>query len=360
MGGKAFASAPDFLIVRLPTQQYLKLRDHYQKLLLKFYHRTVVPPEAPEKLDHGDIDILADKQLHQFTRQELAEALDAKLHTQVGRTSSFAIRLPDEDCKYFQLDVHLCKKGHLDWETTVYSYGDLWHIIGATATRFGFSINDTGLHARIAEIEETNKKDCLLHLTSSPQEIMEFLGLNATQFEDGFATLNEVFEWATASRLFRRKFFEKEVISDKERRMRDNRPMYSNFVTEWLPQNHLAGCEPQYIEREDLLNEALERYKKYEEHDKMLQDHRKRLLKDKMWRKIEKTLPLEGKELGQAMVALKTLLWWKDGAPMLREEPGRSLEKVPALEDGLVNEMLLPWISLNWQEAVRLHPGKET
>ncbi len=120
MGGRAFGSGPHPLnVVRLPTEQYINLRDHYQRfaishycfalghadfvgsLLLKFYTRAIVPPEAPEKADHGDIDVLADETLINFTSHDLEQALGAAAYKKAGGTSSFAIRIPEDSEKFF-------------------------------------------------------------------------------------------------------------------------------------------------------------------------------------------------------------------------------------------------------------------
>ena len=336
MGGRAFLSGPNPLnIVRLPTDQYIKLRNQYQRsagslcinqgladsvisVFLRFYKRAIVPAEAPGKADHGDIDVLVDRALFNFTNQDLAKELGAEEHTKAGGNSSFAIRLPEEGNIFFQLDVHLCKEGCFEWESVICSYGDIWHIIGSAVTRFGLAINDTGLHARIEEIEATHKKHSLLLLTSDPLEMMKFLGLDHAGYEKGFSTLNELFEWAASMPFFRRTFFEKKTVSAKEQRLREKRRMYSSFVTEWLPKTttlQTITAPPEKMnqsdpraellmsagpsdpcpepaeerntatsannERKDLLNQALVSFDKLQEYRKMLENHQKRARTDR-------------------------------------------------------------------------------
>ena len=417
MGGNAFRSGPKPLnVVRLQPEQYIKLRDQYERcaishlaiglglaelfvsILMKFYNRVVVTPEAPEKSDHGDIDFLADKPLLDFTGQDLELALGASAHIKAGSTTSFAIRVSEHSNSFFQLDVHLCKKGSFEWESVIYAYGDLWHIIGSVVTRFGLAINDSGLNARVEEIEEKNKKDSLLLLTSEPCEMMAFLGLDDLRYERGFSTLDELFEWASSMPLFHEQFFKKEIISGKEGRIREKRPMYSRFVTEWLPQKatfhastapqdrgekigsqaktlksagsptlataHCLGDEPAeranarispLDDRNDVLNKALLRFNRREGYQRMLEDQKKRTLKNSMWSKIAKVIPLQGKELGQVMLALKAGFWWNDGKPRLRVEADRSLERIPTLNADTVDEVLLPWITEHWKEAASLN-----
>ena len=82
-------------------------------------------------------------------------------------------------------------------------------------TRSGLTINNSGLHARIKEIEGTGKTDSLLLLTSDPQEMMLFLGLDCLDHEKDFSILDILFEWAVAMPLFRKKFFAKEASNEK-------------------------------------------------------------------------------------------------------------------------------------------------
>ena len=96
------------------------------------------------------------------------------------------------------------------WESTFYAYGDLWRILGVTANRMGFAINDAGLYLRIKEVETTHPKASPLCLTSELKEVMDFLRLDHNRFIAGFTTLNEVFEWETSSRFFLRRCFEKQ------------------------------------------------------------------------------------------------------------------------------------------------------
>ncbi len=144
---------------------------------------------------------------------------------------------------------------------------------------------------------------------------------------------------------------QKHIISENEERVREKRPMYAKFVTEWLPQRiklHASTVLPEEVgqigsqaktptlagyatsaiarysgnklaeegkagvspldERKEVLYKALLRFNKREEYQKMLEGHEKRALKDKMWKAIARLLPLQGKELGQAMMALKASL----------------------------------------------------
>lgn len=337
------------LFLILPTNKA------YNRKLTPLYAQINTPPEAPNKPDHGDIDILVLGPLHKFSQEEVAEALGAKDHLQqMGSVSSFAIPIPEsagDEC--FQLDIRVCStKDLFQWSTMLYSYGDLWRILGSAVNRLGFTINDTGFQFRVAEIEQYRPKECLLRLTSDPTTMMDFLGLDADQFRVGFLNLNEVFMWATSSRLFRRRWFEKQ--KSKVEGKKAERPMYLDFVTRWLPQHpDRGGCgDGDDLVREGLREEALAKFQKHNELSTKLESHRKRTLKDSMWSKIARALPLKGKDLGEAVVALKSLMCWQDGAPGFSAKSEETVERVPALDEEVVDDVVVPWVLRNWQDVV--------
>ena len=205
----------------LTVSDFSGFADSSRRILLKFYSRVIVPPEAPEKVDHGDIDVLIDEPLFKFTIEDLKHALNAEAHTKAGYVSSFAIQLPEDRDKYFQLDIQTSKKGSLEWASVIYGYGDIWHIIGSTVTRFGLALDDSGLHARVKKIEGSSRKYCLLFLTGDPQEMMDFLGLDGLKYEKGFSNLDELFDWAVSMPFFRTKIFQKETTSADQQRIRE-------------------------------------------------------------------------------------------------------------------------------------------
>ena len=166
---------------------------------------------------------------------------------------------------------------------------------------------------------------------------------------------------------FRKNIFLKETTSADQQRIREKRPMYAKFVTEWLPQamssngrveEHKTRVTP-VDHGKDFLNKALLRFHKREDYERLVEYQMKVALKDAMWKKIARLLPLRGKELGQAMVALKATLWWNDGKPILRVESNTSIERIPALDTDVLDEVLLPWIEKHWREAVSLSQEKE-
>lgn len=60
---------------------------------------------------------------------------------------------------------------------------------------------------------------------------------------------------------------------------------------------------------------------------------------------------MEGKELGQAMIALKAQLRWRDGVPELCTDD-HVADRIPALDEQTVEHIILPWTLQHWEQAV--------
>ena len=260
---------------------------------------------------------------------------------------------------YYQLDIHTCRPTSFAWEAMVYSYGDLWHIIGVFITRFNLTINDRGLYLRVKEIEAKHKKDSLLFLTNEKGAMMQFLGLDKEAYERGFETLEELFQWAARSRFFRRRFFEKDVVSEKERKVREKRVMYGRFVKQWLPKQGKSSPEATTKQEENdallatkVTEEALDAFNKRDEYTQMLASHRIRLSRDEIWKRVTRELPLEGKDLGRVIVALKKQVRWDEGGVVsLVDVEGRLVEEVDFMDEEAEGKVV-EWCLTNWRNVI--------
>jgi hypothetical protein len=135
MGGKAFHQqlSPD-VFPRIPTAVYEKIKGRVLPRLQSLYRRVGVPPEAPEKADHGDLDFLVVGPAAGVDINDVKGALGATLSIccEGNRTSNFAIPVDASEWEgvqadaYCQVDVHVCEDDD-EWERIFFchSYGDL-------------------------------------------------------------------------------------------------------------------------------------------------------------------------------------------------------------------------------------------
>jgi hypothetical protein len=153
MGGKAFKQFDESQFPRIPSAVYHAVKARLLQSLREIYEQVGVPCEAPEKVDHGDLDftvvgLAKDNvlQLGQNSLDQVKVALGASFSIELdgNRTSNFAVPVPqgewgqfghgDKEAQYrraygeifYQVDVHVCED-IAEWNRIIFfhSYGDL-------------------------------------------------------------------------------------------------------------------------------------------------------------------------------------------------------------------------------------------
>ena len=181
MGGNAFKQIlPQASFPRMPPAIYKAMKATLLPLVEQFYALAVVPPEAPEKPDYGDLDIVVTYPHSDDAVDRVKEAIRATHYLpQEGRgTSNFAIPvdafdLPADSASdgafslsaqdtYIQVDVNVCADRER-WERTVFlhSYGDTGLILGVIGRSAGVSLGVNGLKVSIiASPSVAHEPDC--------------------------------------------------------------------------------------------------------------------------------------------------------------------------------------------------------
>jgi hypothetical protein len=172
---------------RMPSAVYRNLKAQFYPKLAELYTWVGVPIEAPEKLDHGDLDFLVATPKDQTpSHQVIKEILGAEfiIPMEGNRTSNYAVPIPpgewalfghsaEEDDKrkevadgqifyqvrahvqaglhskltpYFQIDIHVCADKD-EWDRIMFyhSYGDLGMILGLIGKNAGLLFGAKGL-----------------------------------------------------------------------------------------------------------------------------------------------------------------------------------------------------------------------
>ena len=177
MGGNAFSEhLPTAVFPRMPPAFYNSLKARLIPRLEALYHLVVVPPEAPGKLDHGDLDIVVcqPKDIKEgislsecVTFAEIEQALGSvhSLPLPGDRTSNFAIPIQQDEVQHFSFDQEAVKEGKADlaqlyiqidlhfcedvesWNSRILfqSYGELGMILGMLAKTVGLTWSVAGL-----------------------------------------------------------------------------------------------------------------------------------------------------------------------------------------------------------------------
>lgn len=164
MGGSAFKEVlPNAVFPRMPPSVYQTLKARLIPYLLELYARVTAPPEAPEKADHGDLDLVAYGPRAGLAHEQVRSALGAthSIPSDGPRgISNFAIPVTSADWgdmplsedgdMFFQVDVQVCAD-EKEWDRVVFftSYGDMGTILGTLASSVKLSMGNGGLRVRL-------------------------------------------------------------------------------------------------------------------------------------------------------------------------------------------------------------------
>ena len=112
----------------------------------------------------------------------------------------------------------------------------------------------------------------MLFLTSDSTSVLDLMGLDVQKYWRQFATVNELYEYAISTRFFRKDDYVREGLKSNDRKRMGKRPLYQQFVDDWLPQRMGIEKQREVVEltRESVLEEVLDGYGKRGEYEETL------------------------------------------------------------------------------------------
>ncbi|KAH6678219.1 hypothetical protein B0J14DRAFT_650437 [Halenospora varia] len=397
MGGNAFAQLHT---PRMPPRIYNQVLKLALSALRKHYALAEAPIEAPGKETVGDVDILVSGALEDVynpaitPQREVALKLQASLGAadfiveKGNPTINLALPWPSDDSpkipdqcdalnedenekeeKFIQLDVHhLATPSAFTWELFHSAHGDLWNILGTTIRPFGLTANDRGLHLRITDIELLDRKKSMVFLTDKPQEVLGFLGLDEKKWWKEFASLEDMFEFASNFRMFwvKDEGGEGDVVGEiggqeggeegkkklkhNDRQRMNKRPIFRAWMDDFIPRCRAsAKYGAAKVTREQIRDEAFEKFGIREEYERRLKDWQLVRHKDELWRDVIKGgLPedVDPAFRGAAIRYLKSIIM--EGEPF----DGKVVEAAKMDEEGFYDlNKVRDFVKQNWKRA---------
>lgn len=183
-----------------------------------------------EKDSFGDLDFLTTDN-HVSVIEKLQKADDVEIIGKVkgGNCTSYAIRFNSISHKAFQLDIIHVDKSVFNFALHYFSFNDLGNFIGRIASaariKFGFDgmfrkvyFNNHGDMIPVYALKEqqsqandnshsTVVKKTEVLLTCDFFTALDFLGFDIERYKQGFATLDEIFEFVYQSKFFKESYF---------------------------------------------------------------------------------------------------------------------------------------------------------
>ncbi len=269
--------------------------------------RVAIPRSLTAKESHGDVDCLLEVGPHEridwndyFSNCPLNN--NYKCHCN-GGVYSIPIKI---ESGFVQCDFIIMGSENFDSCYNYYSYEN-GLLVGVLANKVGFRYGHNGLKIKIplSEFDENlpkhDHKEILI--TKDIKVIFEILGFNYADFERGFDTQEQLFDWVTGSRYFNSEYFKLENLNSQNHKRNEKRPTYNAFV-EYVKDK--SSGEP--IDRNKLRQEIKDKFPHIEVEMKEIKEE---LIKNSVRRQkfngnlIKSLLNIDGPALGEFIVEFK-------------------------------------------------------
>ncbi|KAJ3041428.1 hypothetical protein HDV00_009408 [Rhizophlyctis rosea] len=356
MGGKALKIP----LKRLSRADFHALQSRVLPYVSTLYAHTAVPHSLPTKLDFGDLDILVTRpQVHDPIPQ-ITTHFKSREVLRNGPITCFEV-------DNFQVDLIYVKPELFDTGMMYFSWGDLGMMMGVLGKKLGVKYGQFGLTVPVSDYQvdqtsapedsDDSRSDVAglskhlgeIHVSTSPTEILTFLGFDAKRFNEGFATQEEIFNFMTSSTNFHPSFFSPTAphMQNHANRTRTRlRPMWNAFLSHCLTTSPPPGstCPPALTSPSAIVRrnaraafraDAIRHFNKQAEWDALFEKERLRVVfKKKFGGGVVGALTgKEGRELGEVMKRVREELFGEgtDRVEMWRRVEGMNEEDVKAV-----------------------------
>ncbi|KAJ9109847.1 hypothetical protein QFC19_001826 [Naganishia cerealis] len=379
MGGNAFTDS-GIAIIRIDDHLYSPIASTFQQVLGEFYLDILLPPSAPGKPDHGDIDFLVSDPVAWEGEEELENAIGRSLQARAvfrnNALTSYAVPHPFLPDVCIQVDTQLCDPAYLSWIYFITSFGDLVPILGSIHHKFGLIINDKGFWVQLDPPKHANmcgisRNAMVVFLTIEPKKMLEFLGLDDGRYKDGFTCQEQIFQWVRAGKFFRpiskksggtHTFQETELNSSNpgDSSISVNPVGASHANANTIPKRRMLTAfaddsyryPPSPLSKStpgDVALEAVTFFGKQEEYDAALQYCLSEVQEFEFWKQVRSGLPGSSSRKTRVVRSLKKWVIVVNGQPSIGEQPVEQSTLAQVGDTGRLER--LEWIKEHWEEV---------
>jgi hypothetical protein len=190
-------------------------------------------PEAPEKSDFGDLDILYTLDEVKDVTEIVRTVFNPAEIKRNGTVNSFSYKL--DTGEYFQVDLIFTTNPTMS--LFYFSYGDYGSIVGRMVKPLGLSFGEAGLW--------TTYQGERIVLSTEPATIADYLNLNYDEWKSGFPTKVALFEHLVRCKFFTPAVFRSENLNHQYNKRTKKRKLFVEF------QAYVAGSPVREIVYDD-------------------------------------------------------------------------------------------------------------
>lgn len=230
IGGNAFKSYvqskhPDYVLKRLHSSDYPSVLYAVKCMLDANGLKWQCIDFVREKDSHGDLDILVELESKNTITDTLSLLQSQKIiASRNGPVISFLLGT-------FQVDLIFIQKQYITYTKHYLSWNDLGNLLGRLAKNV-FKVKH-GMYGLTYEIRPVDNPDHLLgeiQLSTNHIDIINLLELDVKQFNEGFDSYKQMFDWLTSSPYFYTSPYRYENLNNVNRVRDKKRKVYSMFL----------------------------------------------------------------------------------------------------------------------------------
>ena len=220
MGGNALT---DCNCIRVRAKLYYSIKSIILKILSDYLNLIPII-EMPEKETFGDLDLMYDNDLDIDTLIGIITKLFLpEKYITNGKIFSFSYKL--NETEFFEID--LIKVSNISMSEFYFGYGEVGCILGCMLKKYKLTFGQEGLWI--------NYEDEKIILSTDPEEICSFLGLDYNKWKYTFCNPEELFDWITKCRYFNKNDFNPKSVNSKYKKFYEKRPFFKKFLDEYVP-----------------------------------------------------------------------------------------------------------------------------
>ena len=226
MGGNALKQ---YETHRLDSDEYFGLVEEFESIFFEAFNFLPVLIQAyRQKETFGDADFLIDS-------SKLPENwVDRLKETYCLTQEQYVRNSPCHSIGWRNFQIDLIVTAHDDMKPSVFyfSYNDFGNIIGRSGSKLGVKIGHKGMSLVVRHRDKSDHILKEIFFSKEPHDVLDLLGLSIERYEQGFDTLEEMFEYVATSKYYDPEIYKLEHRSAVSRIRDRKRTTYSMFL-EW-------------------------------------------------------------------------------------------------------------------------------
>lgn len=280
MGGNSLKETEkNFKVVRINKKILYSTEKILQEKLKKYFINIpfAMPRFIEEKESFGDLDFLIGE--NDFNKEDFKEFLKKEFNTPeiFKHMNILSFAYPLKEKEFFQVDLIFVSKKEFLPMLHYLNDNDFSNLLGKLARNINLKYSMKGLYIPI-EYNDLRYKKQDIFLTNNINEILDIFGLNKKQYEKGFKTYKEMFNYIISSKYFFKELFinknENELSKNKKKDFQ--RPLYKLFIDYINNNNNINNIDN--IDKNEFLNEILKKYNKTEEYYNIIKNIKEKII----------------------------------------------------------------------------------